>query len=95
MISKGLFHGQGKYKQPNEGLEYEGVWVRNEMLGNGVKKIRWGEVEIQGYFNGQHVTGKGVKKWRVITTKMTKSATKQRETKVTEWYVYRGELENS
>lgn len=64
MISKGLFHGQGKYKQPEDGSEYIGMWFKNEMRGHGIKKIRWGEVEISGYFNGQHVNGKGYKKWR-------------------------------
>lgn len=32
-FKQGLFHGQGKYRQPLDGSEYNGNWVRNEMRG--------------------------------------------------------------
>lgn len=64
------------------------------MRGNGVKKIRWGEIELSGFFNGQHINGKGLKKWRTFVSKSIKG-TKMRETKVAEWYIYRGELKQS
>ena len=50
-LTQGLFHGHGKYKQPVDGSEYTGNWVKNEMKGEGVKKLKWGKVEIGGNFN--------------------------------------------
>ena len=41
-LRQGLFHGYGRYKQPVDGSEYTGNWFRNEMRGDGVKKLRWG-----------------------------------------------------
>jgi len=97
MLSKGLFHGQGRYKQPADGSEYNGGWVRNEMRGQGIKKIRWGEVEISGIFYGNHVNGKGYKKWRKITYKTIKGSnpSRTREAKQEAFYIYRGQLQNS
>jgi hypothetical protein len=94
-MSKGLFHGQGTYSQPKDGSEYTGNWVRNEMRGQGIKKIRWGEIQLEGYFNGQHINGKGVKKWRTFNVKEIKGTTKSRETKVPEYFIYKGDLEQS
>ena len=34
------------------------------MKGEGVKKLKWGQIEIGGNFSGGQVTGKGFKKWR-------------------------------
>jgi hypothetical protein len=93
-MHNGLFHGQGKYTQPREGSEYIGTWFKNEMRGQGVKKLRWGEVEITGVFNGQHVNGKGQKRWRVQIT-VPSTNPKQPPTKKTEWCVYKGELNQS
>jgi hypothetical protein len=59
-----------------------------------VKKIRWGEIELSGNFLGQQINGKGYKKWRNFVTKTIKGV-KPRETKVAEWYIYRGDLEHS
>ena len=41
-MKQGLFHGHGKYRQPSDGSEYTGNWVKNEMRGEGVKKLKWG-----------------------------------------------------
>ena len=49
-FKQGLFHGYGRYKQPLDGSEYIGNWVRNEMRGEGVKKLKWGAIEIGGMF---------------------------------------------
>lgn len=95
MMSKGLFHGQGKYKQPADGSEYSGTWLKNEMRGQGIKKLKYGEIEISGFFINQHVSGKGYKKWRQTVLKNVKGVGKMREIKHIEWFIYRGDLENS
>lgn len=88
---QGLFHGQGRYRQPADGSEYNGMWVRNEMKGQGVKKLKFGAIEIAGNFsNGQEVNGKGLKKWRRLVKSAGSRATKQYE-----YYIYRGQMENS
>jgi hypothetical protein len=45
-------------------IEYEGAWVRNEMKGQGIKRMDHGILEIGGQFDGGVVNGKGHKKWR-------------------------------
>ena len=61
------------------------------MRGQGVKKLKFGNIEVSGAFsNGQEVNGKGLKKWR----KALKN-TGTRTTKQYEYYIYRGQLENS
>ena len=91
-LRQGLFHGQGRYKQPLDGSEYNGNWVRNEMRGQGVKKLKFGAIEIAGNFGaGQEVFGKGLKKWR----KAVKGDKGSRAAKQYEYYIYRGQLENS
>ena len=60
-FQNGKFHGQGKYKQPREDLEYEGSWFNNEIKGMGIKKV--GNLEIGGVFENGTVSGKGFKKW--------------------------------
>lgn len=88
---QGLFHGQGKYRQPLDGSEYNGSWVRNEMKGQGTKKLKFGAIEIAGNFsNGGEVNGKGLKKWRKIIKNSN-----SRQPKQYEYYIYRGNLENS
>lgn len=90
-FKQGLFHGQGRYRQPLDGSEYSGNWVRNEMRGQGVKKLKFGAIEIAGSFGAnQEVHGKGLKKWR----KVIKNARSMR-TKQFEYYIYRGNLVNS
>ena len=59
----GLFHGQGRYWQ-TDGAEYVGQWYRNEIRGEGVKKLKQSGVELGGHFVGGQVCGKGYKKWR-------------------------------
>lgn len=89
---QGLFHGQGRYRQPLDGSEYSGNWIRNEMRGAGVKKLKFGAIEVSGNFsNGQEVNGKGLKKWR----KQIKSQNMQSKIKHYEYFIYRGNLENS
>ena len=65
------------------------------MRGQGIKKLKWGEIEISGFFNNQHVNGKGYKKWRQYIKKNVKSLTNKREIKHIEWFIYRGDLDNS
>ena len=89
---QGLFHGTGRYRQPLDGSEYNGNWVRNEMKGQGTKKLRWGAIEISGNFsNGQEVNGKGLKKWR----RVIKGSGGARAAKQYEYFIYRGNLEDS
>ena len=61
------------------------------MRGQGTKKLRFGAVEVAGYFtNGGEVNGKGLKKWRKVV-----KATNSRMSKQYEYFIYRGNLENS
>ena len=57
------------------------------MRGQGVKKLKFGSIEISGTFsNGQEVNGKGLKKWR----KAVKGTVGTRIGKQYEYYIYRG-----
>ena len=89
-LKDGLFHGKGKYRQPKDGSEYNGNWVKNEMKGEGVKKLNWGQVEIGGHFSYGHVNGKGYKKWRKTVFKTINGQQGQRQVKAYEWFIYRG-----
>lgn len=63
-FKNGQFHGSGRYKQPVQQVEYDGMWCKNEMKGIGVKKLEGGALEIGGYFENGTVNGKGHKKWK-------------------------------
>lgn len=91
----GLFHGQGRYRQPSDGSEYSGSWIRNEIRGEGVKKLKWGQIEIGGYFHGGQITGKGYKKWRTKVAQKIKVNDKLRHISRYEYFIYRGNLQNS
>ena len=55
------------------------------MKGQGVKKLKFGAIEITGNFsNGQEVNGKGLKKWRRVIK------TGNRAIKSYEHFIYRG-----
>jgi hypothetical protein len=84
-FKNGLFHGNGKYKQPHLNIEYEGCWVRNEMKGQGVKKVNNGMLEIGGQYENGTVNGKGHKKWRKEGTSIAAQT----------FYIYRGNLTNN
>lgn len=61
------------------------------MRGQGVKKLKFGAIEIAGNFgSNQEVHGKGLKKWRKLLKTTRSSRAKQYE-----YYIYRGNLINS
>jgi len=62
------------------------------MRGQGVKKLKFGAIEIAGSFGtNQEVQGKGLKKWR----KVIRGSCGTRLAKQYEHYIYRGNLVNS
>lgn len=80
------------------------------MKGLGTKKLRNGMVEINGVFDGNFVNGKGYKKWKRVvvhqnptTSNMNNQSNSAFNTKalstsvhrVTEIYVYRGNMKES
>jgi len=40
------------------------MWVKNEIKGQGVKRMNNGQIEIGGNFENGTVSGKGFKKWK-------------------------------
>ena len=61
------------------------------MRGQGTKKLKYGAIEITGYFgSGQEVNGKGLKKWRKLVKGSGVRIAKQYE-----YFIYRGQLHNS
>ena len=68
------------------------------MRGEGVKKLKWGAIELGGIFVNGQVTGKGYKKWRKTQTRVKSAGYITRGARTTsqgEYYIYRGSLQNS
>lgn len=65
------------------------------MKGEGVKKLKWGAIEIGGTFTNGQVNGKGYKKWRKTVSKTLNGPQGARQVKQNDYFIYRGNLENS
>ena len=64
------------------------------MRGMGTKRSKNGFVEIHGQFEGNHVNGKGYKKWKRIVS-VPSNLNPSKTNKITEFYIYRGHLRDS
>ena len=65
------------------------------MRGEGVKKLKWGQIEVGGNFINGQVSGKGYKKWRRTFNRAIIVNNIQRVVKAHEYFIYRGNLEKS